>query len=212
MVPYIKTNLVVNSAFTHDLMNLTVDTSYLSWSPPPTRRPAFEELIAYFTIIFLLILFLLLRHCLARRYLGRQQLAASPVLGMESVCCICEGETLHHLHDVNTMLRAHCIANQFNEYWLDNRLPAMKVAELIIRQCRDLLEKRNDVFQNMCIQFPESGDVSGYRLFKLSQNEFEDRTRWEKLISVFAFSTKLINRENSDLISKWLMHVLLQKQ
>ena len=70
------------------------------------------------------------------------------------------------------MLRAHCIANQFNEYWLDNQLPAMKEAELIIMQCRDLLEKWNDIFQNKCIQFQESGDVSGYRLFKLSQSQY----------------------------------------
>ena len=119
-------------------------------------------------------------------------------------------ETLHHLHDVNTMLRVHCIAHQFQEYWLDSWLPAIKEAELIIMQCRDLLKNQNDVSQNMCIQFQESGDVIGYRLFKLSQSEFEDRTKWGNLIAVFAFSTKLMNREISDLISKWMMHVLLQ--
>ena len=43
MVPYIRATLVVNStmSFTHDVMNLTVYTSYLSWAPPPTREPAF---------------------------------------------------------------------------------------------------------------------------------------------------------------------------
>ena len=66
------------------------------------------------------------------------------------------------------------------------------------------------VYEKSQRTFEESGDISGYRLFKLSQNEFEDQSKWEKLISVFAFSTKLINIENSDLISKWLMHVLLQ--
>ena len=115
------------------------------------------------------------------------------------VCCICEREYLHHLHDVNTMLRAHCIANQFNEYWLDNRLPAMKEAEFIILQC-----------QKMCMQFQESADVSGYRLFKLSQTEFEDKTKWKNIISAFAFSTKFMNIDNSDLVSKWLMDVLWQ--
>ena len=86
------------------------------------------------------------------------------------VCCICEGETLHHLHDVNTMLRAHCIANQFNEYWLDNRLPVMKEAELIIIQCHEYMKNHNERLKNMCMQFQESGNISGYRLFKLSQN------------------------------------------
>ena len=127
-----------------------------------------------------------------------------------NVCNICEGETLHHLHDVNTMLRAHCIANQFQEYWLDNRLPAMKEAEFIIKQCREFMKNRNELLQNMCMQFQESADVSGYSLFKLSQTEFEDKTKWEKLIYVFAFSTKLMNIDNSDLISEWLTHVLLQ--
>ena len=77
-------------------------------------------------------------------------------------------------------------------------------------QCRDLMKNHNELLQNMYIQFQESGYVSGYILLKLSQNEFEDKTKWEKLISVFAFSTKLMNIDNSDLISKWLMHVLLQ--
>ena len=106
------------------------------------------------------------------------------------------------------MLCANYIAKQLQEYWLDSRLPAMKEAELIIMQCHELLGKQNDVLQNMCIQFQESGDVSEYRLFKLSQNEFEDQTKWGRLISVFAFSIKLMNMEN--LISKWIMHVLLQ--
>ena len=126
------------------------------------------------------------------------------------VCCICEGETLHHLHDVNTMLRAHCTASQFTEYWLDNRLPVMKEAELIIIQCHEYMKNHNERLKNMCMQFQESGNIRGYRLFKLSQNEFEDQSKWEKLIYVFTFSTKLIDIENSDIISKWLMHVLLQ--
>ena len=86
----------------------------------------------------------------------------------------------------------------------------MKEAEFIIMQCREFLENYNNVLQKMRMQFQENGDVSGYRLFKLLQNEFADKTKWEKLISVFAFSTKLMNIDKSDLISKWLMHVLLQ--
>ena len=86
----------------------------------------------------------------------------------------------------------------------------MKEAEFIIIQCREFMKNRNELLQKMSMQFQESCDVSGYRLFKLSQNEFADKTKWEKLISVFAFSTKLMNIDNSDLISKWLMHVLLQ--
>ena len=108
------------------------------------------------------------------------------------------------------MLRAHCIANQFQEYWLDNRLPGMEEAEFIIMQCCEFLKNHNELLKNMCIQFQESGSVSGYRLFKLSENEFGDNTKLEKLISVFAIATKLMNGENTDLISKWLMHVLLQ--
>ena len=88
-----------------DVINLTVDTSNLSWSPPPIRRPAFQERITYFIIIFLLILFLLLRHCLARWYLGRQQLAATPVWSMEPVCCICEGK----LFSICMMLTPCCV-------------------------------------------------------------------------------------------------------
>ena len=128
---------------------------------------------------------------------------------MESVCSICERETIHNLHDVNTMLRAHCIANQFQEYWLDNRLPVMEEAEFIIMQCREFMKNHNELLKNTCIKFQESGGVSGYRLFKPSQNEFENKRNWEKLISVFAIATKLMNKENSDLISKWLMHVLM---
>ena len=130
---------------------------------------------------------------------------------MESVCSICEGETFHHLHDVNTMLRAHCISHQFQEYWLDSRLPVMKEAEFIIMQCHEFLEMENhdDELQNLCTQFQESGDVNGYRLFKLSQNVFEDKLNMGRLIVIFAFSTKLLNRENSDLIIQWLIHVLL---
>ena len=71
------------------------------------------------------------------------------------------------------------------------------------------MKNHNEHLKNMCMQFQES-DISGYRLLKLLQNEFEDESKWEKLISVFAFSTKLIDIENSDIISKWLMHVLLQ--
>ena len=86
------------------------------------------------------------------------------------------------------MLRAHCIAGQFTDYWLNNRLPVMKEAELIIIQCHEYMQNHNERLKNMCIQFQESGDISGYRLFELSQNEFEDQSKWEKLISVFAFS------------------------
>ena len=143
---------------THDAINLTVDTSYLSWAPPPTKQPAFEKRIGYFIILFLLIFFLLLRHYIASRHVGRMQLAASSVSSMErEVCCICEGETLHHLHD--TMLRTHCIANRFNEYWLDNQLPAMKEAELIIIQCREFMKNHNERLKNMCMKFQES-DIS----------------------------------------------------
>ena len=85
------------------------------------------------------------------------------------------------------MLRVHCIAHQFKDYWLNSLLPAMKESEFIIMQCREFLESYNNVLQNMCMQFQESGDGSGYRLFKLSQNEFADKTKLEKLISVFAF-------------------------
>ena len=110
------------------------------------------------------------------------------------------------------MLRANCIADQFQEYWLDNRLPMMKEAEFIIVQCEDFLEMENhdDVLQNVGTQFLESGDVSGYRLFKLSQQLVEDKINFGRLIAVFACATKLLNRETSALITKWLMHVLLQ--
>ena len=109
------------------------------------------------------------------------------------------------------MLRANCIANQFQEYWLDNRLPVMKEAEFIIMQCHEFLEMENhdDELQNLCIQFQESGDVNGYRLFQLSKNVFEDKPNMGRLIVIFAFSTKLLNRETSDLIIQWLIHVLL---
>ena len=95
------------------------------------------------------------------------------------------------------MLRAHCISHQFKEYWLDSRLPMMKEAEFIIMQCHEFLEMENhdDELQNLCTQFQESADVSGYRLFKLAQNVFEDKLNLGSLIVIFAFSTKLLNRE-----------------
>ena len=43
-------------------------------------------------------------------------------------------------------------------------------------QCHEFIEMDNhdDELQNLCTQFQESADVSGYRLFKLAQNVFED--------------------------------------
>ena len=127
---------------------------------------------------------------------------------MESVCSICVGEISHHPHDANLMLRAHCIARQFYEYWLDSQLPMMEEAKFINTQCQAFLEINDNVLQNMCIQFQESGEVSGYRLFKLSQCVFQDKVNWGRIISIFAFATKLMSRENSDLIIQWLTHVL----
>ena len=68
-------------------------------------------------------------------------------------------------------------------------------------------------YSNMVEDDFKQDQNDGYKLFKLSEATFKDGggKNWDRLIVVFAFATKLMNRENSDLISKWLMHVLLQK-
>ena len=71
------------------------------------------------------------------------------------------------------------------------------------------MKNHNQLLNNMCKEFQESGDLSGYRIFKLSQNGFEGVTNWEKLIAVFTFATKLLDRDTVNLIIQWLIHVLL---
>ena len=131
------------------------------------------------------------------------------------ICEIC-GEW-NHFYNVNVMLSAQCIAYQFTDYWLDGHVPTMTETRLIVESC--YLIFNDEEFENFCTLLKSIEDDfkqdqnDGYKLFKLSEATFKDGggKNWDRLIVVFAFATKLMNRENSDLISKWLMHVLLQK-
>jgi hypothetical protein len=132
------------------------------------------------------------------------------------ICEIC-GEW-NHFYNVHLRLRAHCIAYQFTDYWLDGQVPTLTEARCIIESCHVIFN--NEEFMDFCKLLKLLEDAykqdenDGYKLFKLSKTTFEGtgggRDCWSQLITIFAIATNLMNRGNVDLISNWLMHVLLE--
>ena len=133
---------------------------------------------------------------------------------------------LHHRYDqvtpditLDTFLRTQTIVRQFQDYWMNALLPvdALEETKFINMHCCNLLQEREDVYENMRIQFLQGGAITGHKLFKLSQTVFEDKVNWGRMIAVFAFGAKLMHyfREQKEvstlqMLSNWLIHVLLQ--
>ncbi len=53
-------------------------------------------------------------------------------------------------------------------------------------------------------------DTDGYKLFKLSEDTFKGGKTWELLIIIFSLAEEMINVKTCNLITQWLMHVLVQ--
>ena len=118
------------------------------------------------------------------------------------VCNICRGETLH---DVKTLMKAHCVAYEFQKYWLNGSTPTMPVVKFINEQCEHML--KDERLEEMSNRIP---NITGYELFLISKTTFKSKINWGRLIAVLAFGIKLLNEETADMIRNWIVHVLLQ--
>ncbi len=120
------------------------------------------------------------------------------------VCYFCQ---VHHVYNVSTMLRAHCIANQLREFWLHDRTFAMEEVQYIIEQIKLVGSRREEKLDELCKTFKP---VNVCNLFEFSTKIYEDEEKnWGRLITIFAFSAKIMNEDNADIITEWLTCVLL---
>ena len=87
------------------------------------------------------------------------------------VCDFCQ---LGHVYPISVMLRAHCIANQLREFWLDDRPPAMEEAQFIIEQIKLQESGRHEKLEELCKTF---GAVTVCNLFEFSAQVYEDEVK-----------------------------------
>jgi hypothetical protein len=123
-------------------------------------------------------------------------------------CDICGDQGKHNYQTINEQLRIHVITHQFINYWLKGWAPTMIEARHLIESCHCMFN--DEKYEDFCNSFEEKDELDGYKLFKFSEGAFKEVKNWEQLIVVFSFATKLINENTLNIITQWLMHVLVQ--
>ena len=118
----------------------------------------------------------------------------------------CDGTFDLSKYDRVLIEKANCIVQQFKESWHRGSIPARYEAQFLMEQCENMLKKHDDDFNKLCSQF----DGSGRSLLQITKTVFDDKVNWGRLISVFTFGTKLMNKIPSNLLTEWLIYVILQ--
>ena len=122
-------------------------------------------------------------------------------------CDICGDQGKHEYQNLKEKFRIYFIAHQFTDYWLHGWTPAMVEARNIIGSCHCMFNEGGfEDFRNLM----NIDNTDGYKLFKLSEGTFKGVKTWELLIMIFSLATEMINENTSNLITQWLMHVLVQ--
>ena len=103
--------------------------------------------------------------------------------------------------------RAYQVAYEFHEYWLKGCNPKLYEAAFLVKQCTELLKKRDNEYNVLFSQFEESGGLKDISLRQLSQTVFEDKVNCGRMVALFTFGMQIMNKIPSTVLIQWLTYV-----
>ena len=106
-----------------------------------------------------------------------------------------------------TIINAHQVACDFLDHWMHGSAFVTHEAQFLVEQCVKMLEKRSNEYDKLCTQFEESGCLNGNSLCQLSNTVFNDNVNWGRMVAVFTFGLKIMNKIPTTVLIQWLTHV-----
>ena len=82
-----------------------------------------------------------------------------------------------------TILNAHQVACDFHGYCVNGSALVTREATFLVEQCIEMLEKRSNEYDKLCVQFEESGCLNGNSLCRLSHTLFTDNANWGRMVA-----------------------------
>ena len=89
----------------------------------------------------------------------------------------------------------------------DLTLLLTREAKFIVEQCIEMLEKRDNEYNKLCVQFEESGCLNGNSLCRLLHTVFNDNVNWGRMVALFTFAIQITNKISTTVLTQWLTHV-----
>ena len=101
------------------------------------------------------------------------------------------------------------MACDFHGYCVNGSDLVTREAKFLVEKCIGMLEKRDNEYNKLCVQYEESECLNGNSLCRLSHAVFDDKANLGRMLAVFTFGMKIINKIPPTVLIQWLTHILL---